>query len=66
MSHNMKYIKSVLVLAAVAAGTLLYGQGFSMPENTVSWKVTSEQVKDSLYKIIFTGKVKGQKSFSGK
>ena len=57
MSHNMKYIKSVLVLAAVAAGTLLYGQGFSMPENTVSWKVTSEQVKDSLYKIIFTGKV---------
>ena len=53
----MKYIKSVLVLAAVAAGTLLYGQGFSMPENTVSWKVTSEQVKDSLYKIIFTGKV---------
>ena len=53
----MKYLKSILVLAALAAGTLLFGQGFQMPENTVTWKVSSEQVEDSLYKVIFTGKI---------
>ena len=53
----MKYLKSILVLAALAAGTLLYGQGFPMTESTVNWKVSSEQVKDSLYKVIFTGKI---------
>ena len=45
------------MLAALAAGTLLYGQGIQMPQATVTWKVASEQVKDSLYKIVFTGKI---------
>ena len=53
----MNRIKSILVLAALAAGTLLYGQGIQMPQATVTWKVASEQVKDSLYKIVFTGKI---------
>lgn len=53
----MKYIKLVLVLAALAAGTLLYGQGFQMPETTVNWKVSAEHVRDSLYKVTFTGKI---------
>lgn len=53
----MKYIKLILVLAALAAGTLLYGQGFQMPETTVNWKVSAEHVRDSLYKVTFTGKI---------
>ena len=47
----MKYIKLILVLAALAAGTLLYGQGFQMPETTVNWKVSAEHVRDSLYRV---------------
>ena len=57
MLYNMKYIRFIIVLTAFAAGTLLFGQGFQMPENTVTWKVSSEQVEDSLYKVIFTGKI---------
>ena len=57
MSYHMKCIRSILVLAAVTAGTLLYGQGFVMPENTVSWKVSAEHVNDSTYKVVFTGKI---------
>ena len=53
----MKYIKLILVLAALAAGTLLYGQGFQMPETTVNWKVSAEHVRDSLYRVTFTGKI---------
>lgn len=35
----------------------MFGQGFSMPEATVSWTVQPEQVKDSLYRIVFTGTI---------
>lgn len=57
MSYNMKSIKSILVLAVLTAGISLFGQGFSMPENTVSWKVSSEQVNDSLYRLVFNGSI---------
>ena len=57
MSNLMKYIRYILLLAAFAASTVLYGQGFVMPENTVSWKVSAEPVNDSTYKVVFTGKI---------
>ena len=54
----MKFIQKLIVLVTFAvAGTSLFAQGFTMPETTVSWKVSSEQVKDSLYRITFTGNV---------
>lgn len=54
----MKFIQKLIVLVTFAvAGTSLFAQGFTMPETTVNWKVSSEQVKDSLYRITFTGNV---------
>lgn len=53
----MKIIRNILILVSLIAGTALYGQGFTMPESTVTWNIRSEQVNDSLYRVVFTGKV---------
>ncbi len=53
----MKILRNILALASMLYCAVVYGQGFTMPETTVSWTVKSEHVEDSLYRIVFTGKV---------
>lgn len=54
----MKFLKGILILVAVAAGIAANGQGIgTAPEETVTWKISSEQVKDSLFRITFSGRI---------
>lgn len=54
----MKFLKGILILVAVAAGIAANGQGIgTAPEETVTWRISSEQVKDSLFRITFTGRI---------
>lgn len=55
----MKFLRNlILTVVTMAAGAVAYGQApGAAPENTVTWKVSSEQIKDSLYRITYTGKI---------
>lgn len=54
----MKFLKGILILVAVAAGIAANGQGIgAAPEETVTWRISSEQVKDSLFRITFSGRI---------
>lgn len=54
----MKFLKGILILIAVAAGIAANGQGIgTAPEETVTWKISSEQIKDSLFRITLSGHI---------
>lgn len=53
----MKKLRNLLILVALVASLPLSGQGFTMPETTVSWTIEPEHVEDDVYRIVFTGTV---------
>lgn len=57
----MNYLRRTLMTAAVLLSVIaMHGQVFgggAAPESTVTWKLSSEHLRDSLYKITFTGKI---------